>query len=298
MAALEVPYLSGRVNDTSEMLTAVSRRDLERTLKDFEARTGHQAAVLIIPSLEREPLEAFSLKVARTWGLGQKGRDDGVLLLISKYDRKLRIEVGHGLEGDIPDALAGRIIDHEIVPLFRSGDFDGGVKAGVAAIIAAAQGVYTPTERIDRPALADNIIVGTLLFLIIGVLEIMGIASKDMGWFLFLLVTAGWAASPIAFLGSKAAWGCLVSFAQMLIVPILKTLFIRTSFGGTIQNKDGKIYYRDKLIAYKMEGGASGGFGDDSGSSGWGGGSSGSSGGSDFSGGGGSFGGGGASGSW
>ncbi len=245
-------------------------------------------------------LESFSLKVTRTWALGRKGVNDGVLLLISKNDRKLRIEVGHGLEGSIPDALAGRIISDEVAPRFRKGNFEGGIVAGVDAIFAATRGAYRPKDQPDRPDMTDNIIVGTIFFFIIGILEIMGIASKGMGWLLFLLVTAGWATAPIHFLGRKAAWNCLITFAQMLIAPILKTIFFRTSLGGTLRNKGDKVYYRNKMIAYQLGRGhgGHGGLGSGSEFSGWSSGGSGSSGGSDFSGGGGSSGGGGASGSW
>lgn len=149
-AALDVPYLSGRVNDDAHLLDAPSASALELKLKNYEMRTGRQFAVLTIPSLEGEGLEDFSLRVARTWRLGRAGIDDGVLLLIAKDDRKVRIEVGYGLEGVLTDAQCGRIIRDAIVPRFRGGDFAGGVTDGVGAVLAVLGGGgdwYAPPEK-------------------------------------------------------------------------------------------------------------------------------------------------------
>ena len=117
--ALEVPFLSGRVIDETGVLSAESKLSIENKLKEHEKATSNQVVVLIIPSLEGEVLEEYSLKVATTWKLGQKKKDNGVLLLIAKEDRKLRIEVGYGLEGSLTDALCSRIIRKEITPSFK-----------------------------------------------------------------------------------------------------------------------------------------------------------------------------------
>ena len=139
-AALEVPYLSGRVVDEAEILGAEAETNLTRTLEELERATGAQVAVLTVPGLEDEALEDFSMRVAETWKLGGAERDDGVLLLIARDDRKMRLEVGYGLEGQIPDILAGRILDNMVRPRFRAGDFEGGVTAGVDAVAALIRG--------------------------------------------------------------------------------------------------------------------------------------------------------------
>ncbi|PYM56963.1 MAG: methanol dehydrogenase, partial [Candidatus Rokuibacteriota bacterium] len=138
--ALDVPYLAGRVNDLARVLSPAARDRLEAKLRDLEQRTGAQVAVLVIPSLEGESLEAYSVRVAQTWKLGRKGVDDGVLFLVAKNDRKMRIEVGYGLEPRLTDALSRQILDDQVRPRFRNNDFDGGIEAGVDAIGAVIEG--------------------------------------------------------------------------------------------------------------------------------------------------------------
>jgi uncharacterized protein len=291
-AALEVPYLSGRVNDHAGLLSDGARQAVEAKLKDFEARTGHQVAVLTLDSLEGEPLEDFSLKVARTWALGRKGQNDGILFLISKSDRKLRIEVGHGLEGTVPDALAGRIIQNEVVPRFRAGDFEGGVTAGVDAIVSAADGTYSPppAPREDNDfngmGLLEKIMMSAFVFGILGLFEGVGVAAPGVGWFLYFFLIPFWAAFPMAIWGAKIGMGFLL--AHLIGFPFVKFLLPHTAFGRNFHQTGNKVYYGGSQIFTIGNGsGSSGG--------GWssGGGSSGG-----FSGGGGSFGGGGSSGSW
>lgn len=148
--ALEPPKASGYVNDRAGLLTAPVRLKLEQFLRQFEETDSTQLVVLTIPSLEGDSLEDFSLRVAESWGIGQKGKDNGALLLIAKQERKVRIEVGYGLEGKLTDLLAGRIIDHEITPRFKNGDFDGGVIAGVASMAEAVRGEYQGTGTARR----------------------------------------------------------------------------------------------------------------------------------------------------
>ncbi len=151
--ALEVPPPpKTRVTDKTGTLTAEQLSSLERGLAEFERKTSNQIVVLIIPTLEEESLEDFSVRLAEKWKPGQKGKDNGVILLIVKNDRKLRIEVGYGLEGTLPDVLAGTIIRNDIAPRFRKGDFYGGVLAGLRGIAAATRGEYkaAPTRRRGR----------------------------------------------------------------------------------------------------------------------------------------------------
>jgi uncharacterized protein len=132
--ALEVPPLRGRVNDYAGVMSQDQVRTLESQLAQFEQETGHQIAVLTIPTLDGEDIEGFSIRVAESWKIGKKGFDNGVILLVAVKDRKLRLEVGYGLEGVLPDAIADRIIREYIVPRFRAQDYAGGVIAGIDAV--------------------------------------------------------------------------------------------------------------------------------------------------------------------
>src|SRR5579859_8123992 len=135
-ADVAVPPLSGRVVDQTGTLSAGDISSLTQTLRDLETRKGSQVAVLIVPTTAPETIEQYSIRVAEAWKIGRKKIDDGALLVVAKNDRKLRIEVGYGLEGALTDATASRIIDEIIVPKFRSGDFTGGIAAGIERIIA------------------------------------------------------------------------------------------------------------------------------------------------------------------
>jgi uncharacterized protein len=146
--ALEVPPLKGRVNDYAGMLSPSTRQQLEEILRNLEKTDSTQIAVLTIPSLEGEVLEEFSIKVADQWKIGQKGFDNGAILLIARKERKVRIEVGYGLEGSLTDLMAGRIIADVIVPQFKTGNFDQGVIDGVQAMIGVVRGQYQSSEKI------------------------------------------------------------------------------------------------------------------------------------------------------
>lgn len=135
LADVAVPPLTGRVIDQTGTLSGGDVASLTQTLRDFEARKGSQVAVLIVPTTTPETIEQYSIRVVKSWKLGRKQINDGVLLLIAKNDRKLRIEVGIGLEGSLTNATAKQIIDDVIVPRFRSGDFGGGISAGVDRIM-------------------------------------------------------------------------------------------------------------------------------------------------------------------
>ncbi|MCL4790655.1 MAG: TPM domain-containing protein, partial [Gammaproteobacteria bacterium] len=130
-AVLPVPVLSGRVVDTIGLLSVPQRSALEANLAGLEARKGSQIVVLLVATTQPEAIEQYSLRVVEAWQPGRKGVDDGVLLLVARDDREIRIEVGYGLEGAIPDATANRIIDEFILPRFREGDFAGGIAAGI-----------------------------------------------------------------------------------------------------------------------------------------------------------------------
>src|SRR6201746_2696379 len=129
-ADVAVPPLSGRVVDQTGTLSSGDIAALTQTLKDLESRKGSQIAVLIVPATEPETIEQYSIRVAEAWKIGRRRIDDGALVVVAKNDRKLRIEVGYGLEGALNDATTRRIIDEVITPKFRAGDFAGGISAG------------------------------------------------------------------------------------------------------------------------------------------------------------------------
>jgi uncharacterized protein len=139
-AAPEPPKLEGRVNDLGGVLSPQGKQRLESELAQYEKKTGHQFAFLSVESLEGRPIEDFAMAVAEKWKLGDKTRDDGLIVIVAKADRQMRIEVGYGLEGAVPDALAAKIIRNEMVPSFRSGDFDGGVERAFGLLMRAAEG--------------------------------------------------------------------------------------------------------------------------------------------------------------
>ncbi|HKX38199.1 MAG TPA: YgcG family protein, partial [Burkholderiales bacterium] len=142
-----MPPLKGRVNDLTGTLSAQQQQALEQTLAEFEGRKGAQIAVLLVPTTKPEPVQMFAVRVQESWKLGRKGVDDGVLLAIAKDDRELHIEVGYGLEGALPDAIAKRIIEEEIVPRFRQGDFYGGIRAGTDRIMRVIEGEPLPAPK-------------------------------------------------------------------------------------------------------------------------------------------------------
>jgi len=179
VSALEVPRLRGRVNDYAGLMAADRAHSLEERLARFEQETGNQVAVLTIPGLEGEDLEGFSIKVADTWKIGKKGFDNGVILLIVKNDRKLRIEVGYGLEGVLPDAIASRIIREVIVPHFRANDYAGGIEAGVESILKVTSGERLPEAARRRAGPRGNSpFSGALLILLLVAIPIIGVLGN------------------------------------------------------------------------------------------------------------------------
>ncbi|HJU04006.1 MAG TPA: TPM domain-containing protein [Nitrospiraceae bacterium] len=144
--ALDVPPLTGRIVDLAGLLPPDMESALSSELAAHEQRTGNQVALLTLPTLEGESLEDYAHRVATSWKLGQKGTDNGVLLLVVPRERRIRIEVGYGLEGTLTDAVSARIIRHVIVPRFRSGDFAEGISAGLKAILGTIEGTATPVE--------------------------------------------------------------------------------------------------------------------------------------------------------
>jgi len=299
-AAAEVPFLSGRITDNAEILSQTMRRSLTDLLKAHEDSTGNQIAVLTVSTLGGESIEEYATAVFDAWKLGQKGKDNGVLIIVAPSERRMRIEVGYGLEAKLTDLLAGRIIRNIMTPRFKAGDYDGGVKEGVKAVITALEGGEVPEAgaetgpvtqtssglNIDEPdlPLTQRILFGAFIFGIIGLFTVIGVLTPGVGWFLYFFLIPFWAMFPIIIVGTKGALYLLITY--VVGYPIAKLL---------LRNTD---WYKKAATDLRTKGHASiGGFSLSSGSSGssW---SSGSSSSSGFSGGGGSSGGGGASGGW
>jgi len=231
-AAAAVPALSGRVVDEAGLLSAAARQRIESELAALERETGDQVAVLVVQSLGGEPLEEYSVKVAHTWKLGQKGKDNGILLLLSREDRKVRIEVGYGLEGTLTDLRSNEIVDQVIRPRFRQGDFDGGVEQGVDAIVKVVHGQPLPSPAaVPAPAparggampLAGRIVGGLIFLVVVGAFSVIALFTRGpQSWFLYVFLVPFYLAFPFAFAGPVAA--AALTGLWLLGFPIVKTL--------------------------------------------------------------------------
>ncbi len=259
----EVPDLSARVTDLNGTLGATERQALENRLRELEADTGSQLAVLLVDSTEPESIEQYALRVVEKWRLGRADVDDGVLVLVAVDDREMRIEVGYGLEGAIPDARANRIIDELITPRFADGDFVGGLLAGVDALADSIRGEELPAPERQGTNLPD--IGGMLPILLILGLTVGGVLKRTFGAFPGAALTGGIVGLIVWFIVGLVATAVVAGIVSFIVI-----LFMSAGPGSW---SSGRGY----------GGGFGGGFG------GRGGG---------FGGGGGSFGGGGASGSW
>ncbi len=272
-AALDVPPLRGYVNDYAAMMSPQARSRLEGELKAFEGSDSTQIVILTVPSLEGEALEEFSIKVAETWKIGQKGKDNGIILLVAARERKIRIEVGRGLEGRLTDLTAGRVVDLVIAPRFKRGDFDGGFVSGIAVLIDAVRGEFkadmkTPASRGRR---GNTMSIPALLIFGGGALLVLGRLSRVLGG------AAGVVGLPlIAFLLIPTIG--LVTLILLGFAGLLMGVFLPGIIHGGSRVREGGGWYF----------GGFGGGGDFTGGGDFGG----------FTGGGGDFGGGGASGDW
>ena len=266
---LPVPALTARVTDLAGALAPDEREALEQTLAALEQRKGSQIAVLIVPTTGAETIEQYSLRVAEAWRLGRKGVDDGALLVIARDDRRLRIEVGYGLEGAVPDIAAKRIVSDIIAPRLRGGDFHDGVRAGVDALVGLVEGEPLPEpQAAARGGEVSNLL--NLLPVLIMVVLVAGSVLRS------LLGRLGGATTTGALVGG-VVWLALGTFVVAVLAGIGAFLFTAAGSASKGWSSHGR-----------------GGFGG-MGGGGFGGGGFGGGG---FGGGGGRFGGGGASGGW
>jgi uncharacterized protein len=262
---IAVPPLKARVTDLTGTLSTAQIQSLDGTLREFERRKGSQVAVLMLPTTQPETIEQYSIRVAEAWKIGRARIDDGVILVIARDDRKLRIEVGYGLEGAIPDAVAKRIVSEVITPHFRQNDFYAGIVAGTDALMKLILGEPLPAATQPGTARVRDY-ESMFVLLLVGSMIVGGMLTTLLGRFFGATVTG----SIVGF----AAWvvaGGLFAAVGAAVLAFIFTLVL----GATGISRGGWGGWRG--------GGWSSG--------GW-------SGGGGFSGGGGGFGGGGASGSW
>jgi uncharacterized protein len=269
-AEIKIPSLKGRVNDYAGILSPSTIQTLENDLASLEQTDSTQIVVLTVPFLEGEPIEEFSIRVAEKWKIGQKDSDNGAILVISQKDRKMRIEVGYGLEGRLTDLISGRIIRNTIIPSFQAGQFDRGVIDGVHAMIGAVRGEYQSTGDKATPSVAgrsiDHLFFGIVVFIFL-IAQIGGI-RRSAG------VAAGGILLPL--------FGAMfLPFSLMLLLLLIPIGLISGFILSAIASAFGSAAGHSSRSGYWGSGGgfSSGGFGG-------------------FSGGGGGFGGGGASGGW
>jgi len=229
LPALDVPQLSGRINDHARLLSPETAQQLEQKLAAFERDTSTQIAVLTVPSLQGDDIDQFSIRVAEQWKLGQKGKDNGVLLVLAQGEHKVRIEVGMGLQGVLPDITASRIIRDVMRPYLSSGNFDQGITAGVDAIISATKGEFkaSPQERRTHQKKSSSFPV--LLLLIAVVVVLLGAFSR------YLSGLAGAIGLPLAAFLAFPGLGLtllLILAGVGLVGGFLLSLLFSGMFGG------------------------------------------------------------------
>lgn len=257
-ADISIPALNQRVTDLTQTLSAKEVQTLEQQLASFEQQKGSQLAVLIVNTTQPVSLEEFAIRVAEQWQLGRKGVDDGLILIVAKADRQLRIEVGYGLEGVIPDAIAKRVISEVIVPRFKENDYAGGITAGMNQLMALIDGEPLPSPDRQQTSSRGNDAMGMLLM-----------AAMVVGQVLRSLLGPVIAGAIIGVCVFGVSW-FITGALGMAVVIGLGGFFITLLGLMALLNQGGG-----------RRGGLSGGFG-----------------GGGFGGGGGGFGGGGASGRW
>jgi uncharacterized protein len=265
-----IPPLKARVTDLTGTLSAAQTQSLESQLRAFEQRKGSQIAVLMLPSTKPEEIEQYSIRLAEAWKIGRARVDDGVILVIAKDDHRVRIEVGRGLEGAIPDVTASRVIREIIGPRFLAGDFYGGIAEGTQALMKLIDGEPLPAPRATpRGAVNGDL----LLWCFVALVLVSAFVGRLVGRVVGAAVGGGVVGAIV--------WIVLGTLGSALLAGILG-FFLALLFGNA------GPYRRGWGGGPWMGGGWGGG--------GFGGGGFGGGGG--FSGGGGSFGGGGASGRW
>ena len=283
-----MPFLGARVNDLAGIVPPPVRERLETKLADLEQRTGAQVAVLTVDSLEGDSIEDYAVRVFQTWKLGRKDVDDGVLFVVARQERRMRIEVGYGLEGRLTDARSRQILDDIVRPHFRAGNFGAGIEAGGDAIVGGHRG-RAPAGAASRPGPADRLdrrdprLRRVMFLIVIGTFSVVALLTPGTaGWFLYLFLTPFYAIFPSIVLPPYG--GLIAAGSWLVLFPILRSV-LHSPGGKKFRERHGWV-----MVARLERDGGRWSSGEVSGGGGGGGGG--------FSGGGGSSGGGGASSSW
>lgn len=279
---LPVPALTARVIDQTGTLDASQRAALEAKLAAFEQASGPQIVVLMVPTTQPEDIAAYAHRVADSWKIGRREVGDGLLIVVAKNDRRIRIEVAKALEGAVPDLAARQIIDRAISPAFRSGNFAGGLDAGIDALMARIKGEGLPAPQAPpQGGSQDGSWQELLMFFFVAVVVIGGILSKTLGRRIGALLTAGGAGVAAWFVSANVLIAAAAAVVALLVVGVFGIGGLQRGLGRSAGRR-GPVVWGGGL--------GGGGFGHGGGFGGGGGGFG--------SGGGGDFGGGGASGDW
>ncbi|MSN27196.1 MAG: methanol dehydrogenase [Geobacter sp.] len=277
LLALDVPQLSGRVNDLAGLLSPEARQSLTQKLAAFERETSNQVVILTVPSLEGDDIESFAIRVVEAWKLGQAGKDNGVLLILAQTERKVRIEVGMGLQGVLPDITASRIIRDTMRPYLKSNNFDQGISVGVDAIIAATKGEFKgggqPTGKYSSHQYPS---IPKIFMVVVVAAAVLGLFSRFLG------SAAGAVGLPLAAASVFPGMGLLTLLLLAgagLVGGFILSILVSSLLGGGGGGGGGGGFYGGGFGGGGFSGGGS--FGGDS-----------------FSGGGGGFDGGGSSGDY
>ncbi len=270
--ALSFPKLTGRVVDEAGILSSSTKLKLTKLIKNLEQNSTNQLVVVTLKSLQGADIAEYGYQLGRHWGIGQKKSNNGVLLIVAPNERKVRIEVGYGLEGTLSDAISSIIIQEKILPYFKKGDFDNGVINGVKAIISVIKGTFKATKHKKKK---DNFAPLAFFVFIFFVMIIQSLFAKKFSKYTSKII-------PSSFIGFFAYVFTTSLIAGIIIFIIAYVVFLSTkAFEGG--GSDGATYINTPGGYFGDSGGFGGSFGGDFGG---------------FSGGGGGFGGGGASGSW
>ncbi len=255
---------NSRVVDNAGLFNTYQRIDLEKRLAAHETNTSNQVVVVTLNSLEGYDIADYGYQLGRYWGIGQKDKNNGVLLIVAPNERKVRIEVGYGLEGALPDATANSIIQYEILPFFKTGNYYDGVNSGIKSIFEAIKGEYKPASS-DNKDLPMGLLLFPILFIVLMFIGTISNAKNSKERIIPAIVSGG--------IAGIVSW--MMFFILGLSVFIAIAVFLLTLFSSNSRG-NGSDYYSSGSNFSGFDGGSFGG----------------------FSGGGGSFGGGGASGSW
>lgn len=216
---------TGFVNDFAKVLNADAKQSLETELTNFEKQTSNEITIAIVPNMGGDYIENYAVKLFEEWGVGKKDRDNGVLLLLSIEERQMRIEVGYGLEGALPDSIAQSILNNDMTPLLKAGDYDGAVTAGVLAIEQATKGEYTASRQTENAPMEFN--MNFLIFILFAFQFLAAILARSRSW---------WAGGVIGFLGaSGVSW--LFALSTIFALPLVVVLTLLGLFFDYVVSK-------------------------------------------------------------